>query len=53
MESSRRIDERSIVLAKIDNSVICFDVKPEGKKYTSHYMAMRMDSDRDLPEKFY
>ena len=49
----RRIDEKSIVSAKIGNSVIRFDVKPEGKKYTLHYVTTRMDSDRDLPEKLY
>lgn len=52
-EFLRRIDEKSIVSAKIGNSVIRFDVKPEGKKYTLHYVTTRMDSDRDLPEKLY
>ena len=28
-------------------------MKPEGKKYTLHYVTTRMDSDRDLPEKLY
>lgn len=52
-EFLRRIDEKSIVSAKIGNSVIRFDVKPEDKKYTLHYVTTRMDSDRDLPEKLY
>ena len=52
-EFLRRIDEKSIVSAKIGNSVIRFDVKPEGKKYTLHYVTTRMNSDRDLPEKLY
>nr|WP_308509152.1 ATP-dependent zinc metalloprotease FtsH [uncultured Stomatobaculum sp.] len=52
-EFLRRIDEKSIVSAKIGNSVIRFDVKPEGQKYTLHYVTTRMDSDRDLPEKLY
>lgn len=52
-EFLRRIDEKSIVSAKIGNSVIRFDVKPAGQKYTLHYVTTRMDSDRDLPEKLY
>ena len=52
-EFLRRIDEKSIVSAKIGNSVIRFDVKPKGQKYTLHYVTTRMDSDRDLPEKLY
>ena len=52
-EFLRRIDEKSIVSAKIGNSVIRFDVKPAGQKYTLHYVTTRMDSDRDLPEKRY
>ena len=49
----RMVDEKIIVSAKIGNSVIRFDAKPEGQKYTSHYVTTRMDSDRDLPEKLY
>jgi ATP-dependent metallopeptidase hflB len=49
----RMVDEKIIVSAKIGNSVIRFDAKPTGQKYTSHYVTTRMDSDRDLPEKLY
>ena len=49
----RMVDEKIIVSAKIGNSVIRFDAKPEGQKYASHYVTTRMDSDRDLPEKLY
>lgn len=49
----RMVDDKIIVSAKIGNSVIRFDAKPEGQKYTSHYVTTRMDSDRDLPEKLY
>ena len=44
---------KSLSAPKIGNSVIRFDAKPEGQKYTSHYVTTRMDSDRDLPEKLY
>ena len=49
----RMVDEKIVVSAKIGNSVIRFDAKPEGQKYASHYVTTRMDSDRDLPEKLY